>query len=56
MLVPQRGHAQIEDFRRIELPGEQAFLGFVETDGVAQFRFAQLLPFAAVENQPGPFG
>ena len=56
MLMAQRGHPEIEDFRRIELPGEQAFLGFVETDGVAQVGLAQLPPFGPVENKPSPLG
>ena len=55
MPMSQSGHAEIEDFRRIELPGEQALLGFVKTDGVVQFGFAQLRPVAAIKNEPGAF-
>ena len=56
MLMSQCGNAEVEDFRRIELPGEQAFFRFVETDDVAQFRFTQLFPAATVENKSSPLG
>src|ERR1044072_1266754 len=56
MLMPQCGHAQVEDFRRIELPGQQSLLGFVETEGGAQLGFAPYRPRAMIENEPGPLG
>ena len=55
MLLLQRGQPQVEEFGRIELPREQAFLGFVEADGVAQIRFAQLPSGAAVVEETGEF-
>ena len=55
MLLPQGGETQVEEFGRIELSREQAFLGFVEADGVAQIGFAQLASGAAVFEEPGVF-
>ena len=57
MLMLQRGHPEIEDFRRIQLPGEAGVpAGLLKLMASLSSVSQQFPPAAAVEDQARPFG